>query len=354
MQSRPIRIETSACVRLSTIGFTLLFCCRLFAVDAPHAEISNGLVNAKLYLPDSEHGYYRGVRFDWSGVISRLDYAGHNYFGVWFPKYEPTLHDAITGPVEEFRSEDGALGYREAKPGDMFVKIGVGVLEKPDAKPYEFTRDYRIVTTGVWIVRPHSDSVEFTQELKGVNGYAYVYSKRVRLAKGKPQLILEHTLRNTGKRAIETQVYNHDFYVIDGQPTGPAFSIRFPFKPRAVGDLKGAAEIRGNDVVYLRELAPGNKDSVATYVEGFGDDADDNDIRVENSKAAAGVREMGDHPIAKLYLWSVRTTVCPEAYISLNIAPRKKATWQVTYDFYTLGKNGQSNVDADRKRKKGR
>jgi hypothetical protein len=330
----------------------LFFGCRLFATDAPHAEISNGLVNVRLYLPDSQHGYYRGVRFDWSGVISRLDYAGHNYFGVWFPKYEPTLHDAITGPVEEFRSEDGALGYGEAKAGDMFVKIGVGVLEKPDDKPYEFTRDYRIVSTGTWIVRPHSDNVEFVQELKGVNGYAYVYSKRVRVVKGKPQLILEHTLRNTGKRVITTQVYDHDFYVIDGQPTGPAFTIRFPFKPKALTDLKDGAEIRGNDIVYLRELLPGNKDSVATYVEGFGNNAKDNDIRVENSKARAGVRETGDHPIAKLYLWSVRTTVCPEAYISLNIAPKKKATWQVKYDFYTLGQSGERS--AANGRRKGR
>jgi hypothetical protein len=352
MQRKPIRIRRLIYTWLNMAGVSVFFCSLLLAADPPHIDISNGLVNAKLYLPDAEHGYYRGVRFDWSGVISRLDYAGHNYFGVWFPKYEPTLHYAITGPVEEFRSEDGALGYSEAKVGDMFVKIGVGVLQKPDDKPYEFTRNYRIVTTGVWIVRPHADSVEFIQELKGVNGYAYVYSKRVRLVKGKPELILEHTLRNTGKTPIATQVYNHDFYVIDGQPTGPAFSIRFPFKPRAVSDLKGAAVIRGNDFVYLRELLPGNEDSVATYVEGFSGSAKDNDIRVENSKAQAGVRQTGDHPIAKLYLWSVRTTVCPEAYISLNIAPKKKAAWQVKYDFYTLGQNGEEN--ANNKREKGR
>jgi hypothetical protein len=306
------------------------------------AEISNGLVHASLYLPDAEHGYYRGARFDWSGVISRLDYSGHNYFGVWFPTYEATLHDAITGPVEEFRSEEGALGYNEAKPGDMFVKIGVGVLRKPDDRPYQFSRDYKILNTGVWVVRPHGDKIEFVQELKGVNGFSYVYKKTVRLVKGKPQLVLEHSLKNTGKRAIDTQVYNHDFYVIDGQPTGPAFTIRFPFKPRAVEDLKGSAEIVGNDFHYSRELKQGNEDSVASYIEGFGSEASDNDIRVENSKAAAGVRETGDHPIAKLYLWSVRTTVCPEAYISLKIAPKKTARWRITYDFYTLGASTKS------------
>ncbi len=324
-------------------GIGILLCSPLEGANFPHATISNGLVQANLYLPNAEHGYYRGGRFDWSGVISRLDYAKHNYFGVWFPKYEPTLHDAITGPVEEFRSEDGGLGYGQAKPGDMFVKIGVGVLQKPDDKPYDFTRNYKIVSTGVWVVRPEKDRVEFIQELKGVDGYAYVYSKKVRLAKDKPELILEHTLKNTGTRTIETQVYDHDFYVIDGQPTGPAFSIKFPFKPKAASDLKGGAEVQGNNIVYLRELAEGNKDSVASYLEGFGSDVADNDIRVENSNVKAGVRETGDHPIAKLFLWSVRTTVCPEVYISLKIPPKKKATWRIKYDFYTLdGTNNES------------
>ncbi len=307
------------------------------AANPPQAEISNGVVRAKLYLPSAENGYYRGGRFDWSGVISRLEYQGHNFFGVWFPKYEPTLHDAITGPVEEFRSEDGALGFGEAKTGGLFVKIGVGVLQKPDDSPYEFAKGYKIVNTGTWIIRPHADRVEFVQELKGVDGYAYVYSKTVRLVKGKPELVLEHTLKNTGKRMIDTEVYDHDFYVIDGQPTGPAVSIKLPFRVQAKQDLKGAAEVRGDEIVYRRELSESREDSVASYLEGFGSSASDNDIRVENSKAGVGVRETGDHPMSKLYLWSIRTTVCPEAYIKLHVERGKKVKWAIRYRFYRLG-----------------
>lgn len=306
------------------------------AQEPPQAEISNGLVHAKLYLPNADHGYYRGSRFDWSGVVARLDYAGHNYFGVWFPKYEPTLHDAITGPVEEFRSEDGALGFGAAKPGEMFVKIGVGILKKPDDRPYDFARNYPIVSSGVWIVRPYPDRVEFVQELKGVDGYSYIYRKTLRLTKGKPELVLQHSLKNTGKRTIETQVYDHDFYVIDGQPTGPAYRVKFVFPPHAGKGLQGPIELKGNELQYTRELEAGNKDSASGYLEGFSSDAKDNDIRVENSKANAGVRERGDHPISKLFFWSVRTTVCPEAYISLRALPGKTLKWNIKYDFYTL------------------
>ena len=43
------------------------------ASSAPEAEITNGLIRARLYLPDAHAGFYRGTRFDWSGVIGGLN-----------------------------------------------------------------------------------------------------------------------------------------------------------------------------------------------------------------------------------------------------------------------------------------
>ncbi len=311
----------------------------LYGADAPpQASISNGMVHATLYLPDAEHGYYRGSRFDWSGVVASLEYQGHNYFGQWFPHYDPRLHDAITGPVEEFRSEEGGLGYNEAKSGGTFVKIGVGVLRKTDDEPYSFVKPYEIVDSGKWKIHAKSDSVQFTQTLTDASGYAYVYQKTLRLVKGKPTLRIEHSLKNTGRRSIVTSVYNHDFFTIDKQPTGPDFTVKFAFAPQAKESFKDLAEIRGNDLNYLKELETGQ--SAASYLEGYTAEAGSNDIRVENRKVAAGVRETGDHPIAKLYLWSIRTTICPEAYVAMTIEPGHDFKWKTSYDFYTLPANG--------------
>ena len=94
------------------------------ANEYPSAEISNELIKMKLFLPDPDKGYYRGTRFDWSGVISQLEYEGHNYFGEWKATHDPEVHDDIVGPVEEFRTKGTALGYDEAKAGEPFVKIG--------------------------------------------------------------------------------------------------------------------------------------------------------------------------------------------------------------------------------------
>lgn len=314
----------------------VLACSAAFATQFPEAEISSRVLKVKLLLPDPEHGYYRGSRFDWSGVISSLVYKGHEFFGQWFEHYDPFLNDAIMGPVEEFRGEDGALGYDEAKPGGYFVKIGVGVLRRADDSKYNFGGKYELVNPGHRIVDPEADRITFIHELNNGDGYSYVYRKVVRVEGNKPELIIEHSLRNVGRRVIETSVYNHDFYMLDHQPSGPDFRVKFTFAPKTTVDqLNGIAEFRGDELVYKRALQPGGEYVFAT-LNGFGDTAKDNAIIVENPKAGIGVREIGNRPLSLVNFWSIRSTVCPEAYIHMIVDPGKIFTWKITYRFYTL------------------
>jgi hypothetical protein len=297
---------------------------------APEADISNGRIRAKLYLPDAATGYYRGTRFDWSGAIASLEWNGHTYFGKWFDRYDPKTHDAITGPVEEFLTNGAGLGYDEAKAGDSFVRIGVGAVRKPDEPRYRQFSTYDITDPGKWTVNTGADWIEFVHELHDSGGYAYLYRKKVRLAGN--SLVLEHHLKNTGRKTIATSVYEHNFFMLDNQPTGPDTVVRFRFQPRAAGSLSGLAEIRGTDLAYLQELQP--KQTVQTDLEGFSASAKDYDIRVENRKTGAGVRQTSDRPMSKLHLWSIRTTVCPEAFIDLRVEPGKESSWRIAYEFY--------------------
>jgi hypothetical protein len=326
------------CLSVLCISAVILICglCLLFAAGFPQAEISNGVLKAKLYLPDAQNGYYQGTRFDWAGQIPSLEFAGHQFFGQWFDKYDPKIHDAIQGPVEEFLTNRLGLGYNEAKAGENFVKIGVGAIRKPEERAFRQFSTYEIADNGKWEVKRGADFVEFTQTLGDTNGYAYVYRKTVRLASARPVMVLEHSLRNTGRKTIETSVYEHNFYMIDNQPTGPDYVVKFPFDVRATADLKGAAETRGKEFVYLRDLPKGPQ--VATDLTGFGPAASDYDIRVENRAAGVSVRQTSDRPISRLYLWSIRSTVCPEAYIDMRIEPGQEFTWNISYEFYTLPK----------------
>ena len=163
-------------------------CASSIAADFPKTVLSNGVVQAVVYLPDPQKGYYRSTRFDWSGVVNCLTFKGHTYFGVWFKRYDPLINDSITGPVEEFRSSDGlsSIHYDEAKPGELFLKPGVGVLRKVDDSPYKFGFAYPIVDGGKWTTRTKRTEVVFTHHLQSTIGYAYVYDKALKLDKHQP------------------------------------------------------------------------------------------------------------------------------------------------------------------------
>jgi hypothetical protein len=310
-------------------------CSSLQQTGSPTAAISNGLVDAVVYLPDANSGYYRGSRFDWSGVVGCLAYKGHTFFGVWFPHYDPFLHDAITGPVEEFRTADGngALGYDEARPGELFVKPGIGVLRRIDDAPFKFFVQYPLVDPGKWTVRAGRSGVTFRQDLKSPLGIAYVYKKTLKLDRHAPVLLLRHELKNTGTKTIDTEVFDHDFFMLDGAATGPGMVVRFPFVPKTEKPLGHGAAINGKEIVYERELQTG--ESAAGALTGYSNSPADYDFTVENRKTGAGVEQTSDAPVARMFFWSIRTTICPEAYIHLTIAPGQTAHWTIRYRFYS-------------------
>jgi hypothetical protein len=295
----------------------------------PEAEITNGVLHARLYLPDSEKGYYRGTRFDWSGVMPVLEYKGHSFSGQWFEKYAPTTHDAIMGPVESF----SPVGYEDAGTGGRFVQIGVGVLARADGSPYSPFKYYKVLNAGAWKVKKSPDKVEFRHQLSD-DGYSYMYDKTVQLLKGKPELVLTHSLKNKGKRALETDVYDHNFFMLDNQRTGPGLVLRFPFaltseQARGFGEL---AAIQGNSIVLLRQFA--DKESVYAILHGYGEKPGDYDIRLENQNTGAGVRITSDRPLSKLVSWGSAKTLCPEPYIHVKAQPGETFTWRIKYEFY--------------------
>jgi hypothetical protein len=300
-------------------------------VKFPEAEISNGVIKAHFYLPKVDEGYYQATRFDWSGIITSLEYNGHNYYGQWYEKYSPTTHDAVMGPVEEF----GPVGFREAAAGGSFLKIGVGILTKPDTTPYNNFKLYPIANHGDWKVLSKSDQIQFVHTLKDTE-YSYEYFKTIQFARNKPEMTIFHTLKNTGKTRFETSVYDHNFLVIDKQPAGPGYVVKFPVKVTGTGRGIGSlVQINDNQMIYLRDLSR----SESVYCSGFkgiNDSPVDYDISVENIKTGAGVRITCDKPILKLVFWSSSTTVCPEPYIQIVIEPGNEMSWKITYNYYTF------------------
>jgi hypothetical protein len=194
------------------------------ADNYPTCELKTEGLRGVLYLPDPVKGFYRGSRFDWSGVLGHVEFAGHELFTRWLGGvHHPTNFEAILGPVEEFGTAQ-ALGYEEAKVGETFLKIGVGELQKPAEKSYGNLRNYKIVKPGAWTIdRVGPAQVRFTQEVRTAKGYGYWYEKTiaaesVKQAQGQQRsarLTIAHRLKNTGVKPLVTDVYNHNFFNID-------------------------------------------------------------------------------------------------------------------------------------------
>jgi len=324
------------------------------AAENPLAEITNRELHVKLFLPDAHERFYRGTRFDWSGIISSLEYKGHNYYGQWYTRVDPRVHDfefegneivtstccSIVGPVEEFKTGDSALGFDEAKVDGTFIKIGVGVLRK-DGEKYDAFKQYEIVNPGKWTVKTQGDSVEFAHELTdSAAGYGYIYRKTVRLVAGKPEMVLEHHLKNTGRRAIQSSVYGHNFLVLDRQTTGPDFTITVPFQIHSPQPPNpNVAEIRGNQFLYVKTLA--DRDVVYVPLLGFGNSPADHEVRIENRRVGAGMVIRGNRPLTHMALWSIRSVLAVEPFIDMTIEPGSEFDWDVRYEYYTLAANAK-------------
>ena len=377
--------------RFGMVTIVVLAAALVSAQTPPSHQITNGEVTAVVYLPDATNGFYRTTRFDWSGAVGSLKYRGHDFYGRWFSKitdiydfgYEGPAKDVISadftamvGPAEEF----GALGYDDVPAGGRFVKPGVGVLTRNEAN-YNHSRPYPMANGGKWDVKTSRDAVEFVHTLSEPSiNFGYVYTKIVRLTAGKPQMTIAHVMRNTGRTPLVTNVYNHNFTVIDGQPTGPDVKIIVPWPmtravrpagparpggpggpggggppgagpgqpadpdaPLAAGQTLGTqcghprmqalASPQGSTLIYAKVLD--GADCYSATFTGFGPEASHNDVRVENTRTGAGVRITGDRPLSRFGYWSIRTVVAPEPYIDLNIQPGEQFTWTNTFDYYT-------------------
>ncbi len=294
----------------------------------PHIILTNEAIEMKVYLPDPEKGLYRATRFDWSGVIGSLKYKGHEYFDYWKDTHDPLIHEDLPGPVEGF-IEPG-LGYEEAGAGDGFIRIGVGILEKRDEEKYGWTDTYKILDHGKWTVDQGKDWISFTHVIASDFGFAYKYIKRIELLD--EGFVIRHTLENTGDKTIETDQFNHNFFVIDKTQSGTDFSVEFPFSLQTESDTRGLVSIDDKKIKFEKMVEQGK----STFLEltGFGESADDHQVTVVNHKTGAGIKFAVDQPIYRMAFWTCKTTLCPENFIWIDVEPGETMQWNSTYTVF--------------------
>ena len=233
---------------------------RLFRfADYPNTTIRGHGLEASVFLPDAQRGYYRSSRYDWGSMVGHIVLQVPNGGGnvtlctsVRPRPHRPLGTDHGIGLAAEFgcgvrgalcyaagkgAATNGVLGYGDAGKGGEFLKLGVGKLARPlkpraDGFAYNFTWPYALSEPPSWELERLDDGsgVILTQEVRhkrwGWKIRRKIYS--CGRPEKKPTLCVDLTLTNTGEMSLRTPYTSGNaFNMLRGPATGPGFAVAF-------------------------------------------------------------------------------------------------------------------------------
>lgn len=291
--------------------------------DWPRVRMAGGGVELVIAQPDDVSGYYRGPRFEAAGMIVSLRFANHEFASDNFTgSRDPEAHDHISGTAEEFAEP---LGYEEVAPGQPFIKIGVGLFEKPSAGDYFFANSYRAIQRFAWKTQFASNRLDCVQAVDTPLGWSYVYRKSVILLPGDHRVIIEHNLKNTGERHISSTQYGHHFFLVDRQPPDGGYEIEYGLVPEL---LNPAAP--SHFAADGRMLRPLDTTPFCTLIGGCRSGAD-NVVRIRRRDAGAEIEIRETTAPARQALYISKLGICPESFVRIDLAPGESHTWSREY-----------------------
>jgi len=300
--------------------------------DYPKIKLIGGQLEADIFVPCSENGYYQGSRFDWSGMTDQIRWKGHTF--LCSSAVTADMDFRACGTAEELCmgifNTPGPLGYDEAAIGQGFVKPGVGILEKNSDGDYRFEKSYKIIQPINWDTQSGDNWIEFSQCLSGYNGWGYRYTKRITISEDKPEMVIYRTLENLGSKIIDTIHYCHNFLLFDDDPVGCNYEIKLPFTPEVDSDeLNGFVKTDSDKIGFHKNIPAG--DFAFGSFSGF--NGDEYCFVVENKKTKTAVKIEGDLPLERVHLYCQQKMICPEPFVKLLVEPNGKKQWQTKYQF---------------------
>ncbi|MCY1635785.1 hypothetical protein [Marinifilum sp. D737] len=273
---------------------------------------------------------YQFSRFDWTGKITSVKFNG----------IPISTQEKINGDPENvfgkgFYNEFGIempIGFDEINEGGTFPKIGVGELKK-EGEAYNFIKFYQVKPASFKLIKEFNKlRIECVSGI--VNGYSYELIKEIELLESSFEI--RYRLKNTGKKAILTNEYCHNFLAIDNELLGSNYILNFPFelKPELFGEvlnqegkvIVNKEEITFNDIPeeqFFYGNLTGGKSVFASW-------------ELLNTKSKIGIRETGDFETSKINLWGWKHVISPELFFEIHVKPDEVIEWKRTYSLFNI------------------
>lgn len=292
----------------------------------PKTGLGQDGFKAVIALPHPENGFYKGSRFEQSAFVYRLQVNDLTLFGPWKRGFRLGGNDAVAGPAGEF-GMDSPLGFDEAKPGEAFIKIGVGHLLRPDDAGYSFTKSYKVLDRGEWKIEQGDGFLESEHELSALRGWAYFFRKRIELIPP-ATLKITYTLKNTGEKEINTNFYNHNFFVFNNEMVAEGDQIEI------LADTSGPkmpppAQLHHRRIEFTGPILPNRGYFLEMPLPSKL--LDPTLARILHKKSGSSVTIQSDCPPYKLVIYAHDKALCAEPFLKIDLKPGEEKVWSDSY-----------------------
>jgi hypothetical protein len=291
------------------------------------------LENKNINLSIDSPGFiYNGSRFDWTGKITQVTFKQKYTFCTTELPSGNDLESKGQGFYNEFGITD-PIGFDDCKPGDKFLKPGVGLLLRPDSEPYNFFRPYSFDPFDI-NTKESPNEITFTINQRNYNGYSTLFNKKISLQEH--GFTIDYSLKNTGSKPIQTSEYCHNFIAINHKEMGPDYELTFPMSVTfnmnsdQVNPEK-AIEISGNKLnfqgVPIKEFFFGSIKPDRNFTGQW---------QLTHKSFGVGIREIVDFVPSKINVWGSNHVISPELFCEINLAPGQIERWKRKYEFFTI------------------
>ncbi len=274
--------------------------------------------------PEAREKYYDGVRFTPVAAIISAKLNGREFL-FHTSKHDPKLD--VAGLFSEFDLVTEPPGFADARQGEAFLKLGVGLLQKSTEK-YQFYTQYAVdhlaKTTATW----KEDSAIFEQTCDQKDGYGYRLETVVKVNDN--GLSVDWKLANTGQLEIKTSHYTHNSFRFDQESIGPNYVLSFPFDFAAAG-LRSDILQNGREISFSKLLEkPANL--VVNYPEGY---QGPNAFELLNVASHQKVNAITNITGERVALHVAGNYICPEQFVQITLKPGESKSWVRKYLFHT-------------------
>jgi len=343
----------------------------------------DGDLSVVIYLPigikPNEALYYFSSRFDHGSMIGSIhrkvhlpsgEIRTHTLYqdGMWRQPHNTNWPESGVGLAAEFGVGDdgdlclfrcgwygsgdltnGVLGYREARLGETFLKIGVGKLIKGSCPTCDSTEDYKFNSPYQFAEIPEWSMSQSDPQSLQLYHQAFLrdhgYSLKKEISLVDDTLSVTTTLTNLGRDAFSTVWYSHNFFTCDGIAVGPGYGVDLNLKGKVdpmyeepgtwswSTPLEDYARVQSHtghiNVQMERAVEPG----IRIKSEFTRDDSTNGGFTLHacGSKITSSIPQTEDpNSGISMYAYNLyieRGTMSPEPQILLHLDPGQSATW---------------------------